>query len=58
MPFVYRARIEAFLATHTAPFGDRYIIIIDDDAFLQALGDLIEECIKERVADVFRERTD
>jgi hypothetical protein len=57
MPFVYRARIEAFLATLTAPFGDRHIII-DDDAFLHALGDLIEECIKERVADVFRERTD
>jgi hypothetical protein len=56
MPSLYRARIDALLAAHTAlMFNDR-IVITDLDALIHAIGDLIDECIKERIQDVYRER--
>jgi hypothetical protein len=57
MPSLYRTRIDALLAAHTAHLG-QHIIITDLDALIHGIADLVDESIREVVADVFRERTD
>jgi hypothetical protein len=50
MPSLYRARIDALLAACTVQIGD-HTVVKDIDALVHGIGDLIDECIKERVAD-------
>jgi hypothetical protein len=55
MPSLYRARIDALLAACTANIGE-HTVITDLDMLTHGIGDLIDECIDERIDDVLRER--
>jgi hypothetical protein len=54
MPSLYRSRIDALLAAHTAYLG-KHIVVIDLDALIHGIGDLIDEVKHETCVDLIRE---